>query len=381
MAGEYLLALIALSLLVVLIFVIFWTKNRTTPQAIAQQIFMEGLMALASGDEKLAYQKFRSVVQQDTENVEAYLKLGDLMRKKGKPEKALQIHRELAIRPSLSEAKRLQVEKSLAEDYLATGQFEKAAQILEELWKKEKDSIELGEKLLSAYEKLAGWDKAVAGAERLSRLKGEKGSPKAALYKVMQGRTQADKEDYHQARIAYKEALNYDEKCVPAYLYLGEAYLAERRLEEAVEYWKKSLEVVPAAGYLIYPRLEKALFDLGKFGEIFKIYLEVLEENPREIRTMYALAGIYQKKGNANLAIEALKGILEIQPDYYPALGNLILLYSQNGLTQDARLLLEQYQARLAGLDDKLACQSCGQAYSTPPWRCPACGRINVYQW
>src|SRR5574341_295722 len=344
MAGEYLLALIALSLLVVLIFVIFWTKNRTTPQEIAQQIFMEGLMALASGDEKLAYQKFRSVVQQDTENVEAYLKLGDLMRKKGKPEKALQIHRELALRPSLSEVKRLQIEKSLAEDYLATGQFEKAAEILEELWRKEKDSQDLGVRLLSAYEKLAAWDKAVAGAEHLSRLKGEKGSPQAALYKVMQGRTAADKEDYHQARIAYKEALNYDEKCVPAYLYLGEAYLADRRAEEAVEYWKKALEVVPPAGYLLYPRLEKALFDLGKFGEIFKIYLKVLEENPREIRTMYALAGIYQKKGNASLAIETLKGILEIQPDYYPALGNLILLYSQNGMAQEARLLLEQYQ-------------------------------------
>jgi len=381
MSGEYFLALIALSLLVVLILVIFWTKNRTTPQEIAQQIFMEGLMALASGDEKLAYQKFRSVVQQDTENVEAYLKLGDLMRKKGKPEKALQIHRELTIRPSLSEVKRMQVEKSLAEDYLATGQFEKAAQTLEELWKKDKDSIELGEKLLSVYEKLAAWDKAVAVAERLSRLKGEKDSAQAALYKVMQGRVEADREDYHQARLAFKEALNYDEKCVPAYLYLGEAYVAEKRLEEGVEYWKKALEVAPVAGYLIYPRLEKALFDLGKFGEIFKIYLEVLERNPQEIRTMYALAGIYQKKGNTKLAIETLKGILEIKPDFYPALGNLIVLYSQNGMTQEARLLLEQYQARLACPDDKLACQNCGQTYSTPPWRCPSCGRINVVQW
>src|SRR4030067_1384707 len=133
MPGEYFLALIALSLLMVLIFVIFWTKNRATPKEIAQEIFVEGLMALASGNHKLAYQKFRSVVQQDTENVDAYLMLGDLLRKKGKPEKALQIHRELLIRPTLSEAKKAQVEKSLAEDFLATGQHERAPEGLKEL--------------------------------------------------------------------------------------------------------------------------------------------------------------------------------------------------------------------------------------------------------
>src|SRR4030065_2309470 len=112
MFAEYVLALIALTLLVILIIVILWAKSKTTPQKISQEIFIEGLLALASGDEKLAYQKFRSVVVQDTENVEAYLLLGDLLRKKGKPEKALQIHKELGMRPSLSEGKGAEIEKS-----------------------------------------------------------------------------------------------------------------------------------------------------------------------------------------------------------------------------------------------------------------------------
>jgi lipopolysaccharide biosynthesis regulator YciM len=381
MAGEYFLALIALSLLLVLILVIFWTKSKTSPQEIAQEIFIEGLMALASGDEKLAYQKFHSVVQQDTENVDAYLKLGDLLRKRGRPEKALRIHRELLIRPSLSESKRLQVEKSLADDYVTAGQFEKAAEVWEALWKKERESAETGEKLISAYERLGKWESAVEVDEKLTRLKGALNSPRSALYMVMQGRQEAEKENYHQARVALKEALRYDEKCVPAYLYLGEAYVADGRLDEAVEYWKKSLELVPSAGHLIYPRLEKALFDLGKYGEIIKIYLDILEKNPQEIHTLHALAGIYQKKGNSNLAIETLKEILEIKPDYYPALGSLILLFSQNGRSQEAKALVEEYQGRISSPEDKLSCHNCGQTFSSPPWRCPSCGRINVYLW
>jgi len=381
MFTEYVLALIALTLLVILIIVIFWSKSKTTPQKIAQEIFIEGLLALASGDEKLAYQKFRSVVGQDTENVEAYLLLGDLLRKKGKPEKALQIHKELAIRPSLSEGKRAEIEKSLADDYLATQQFDKAVEILEELWKKNRQASSIGEKLLAAYEKIENWEKAVEIEEKLSKSKGEKTSPRAALYKVLQGKAEADKEDYHRARLAYKEALNYDEKCVPAYLYLGEAYVADGRLDEGLEYWRKLLEIVPPAGYLVYPRLEKVLYDLGRFGEIMEVYQEVLEKNPQEIRAMLALANIYQKKGNTNLAVEILRGILEIQPDFFPALGSLILLYSQNGMLQEAKALVEKQQSRLPGLETKLACQNCGAVSSAPPWRCSSCGRVNVYQW
>ncbi len=381
MGGDYFLALIALSLLLVLILVIFWTKSKATPKEIAQEIFIEGLMALASGEEKLAYQKFRSVVQQDTENVDAYLKLGDLLRKRGKPEKALQIHRELLVRPSLSDSKRTQVEKSLADDYLATGQLERAAEALEALWKKERESPEIGEKLLSVYERLAQWENAVEVDEKLTRLKRAASSPRSALYKVMQGKEETEKENYHSARVAFKEALRYDEKCVPAYLYLGEAYVADGRLDEAVEYWKKSLELVPSAGYLTYPLLEKALFDLGKYGEIIKIYLDILEKNPQEIHTLQALAGIYQKKGNSNLAIETLREILEIKPDHYPALGNLILLYSQNGRAQEAKTLVEECQGKISSMENELFCQNCGQTFPSPPWRCPSCKRVNVYQW
>lgn len=381
MGTEYVLTVIALTLLVILIIVIFWSKSRTTPQKIADQIFVEGLSALASGDEKLAYQKFRSAVQQDTENVEAYLKLGDLLRKKGKPEKALQIHKELAIRPGLSEARRIQVEKSLGDDYLAAQQFDKAVETLEDLWKKEKHSPEIGEKLVIAYEKMGNWERAGQVEDKLMKIKGEQYSARAAMYKVLMGKEEADRKDYHKARLAYKDALNYDQKCLPAYLYLGEAYVAEDRLDEAVEYWKKSLEEVPGSGYMIYPRLEKVLYDLGRFGEIARVYLEVLEKNPQEIRTMYALANFYEKKGNSNLAMDVLLGILEIQPDYYPGLGSLILLYSQNGMNQEARALLEKFQRNLPAGDSKLSCRSCGYSSSIPPWRCPSCGRVNVYQW
>ncbi|MCI0532162.1 MAG: tetratricopeptide repeat protein [candidate division Zixibacteria bacterium] len=381
MSAEYLLAVIALTLLVILILAFFWSRTKSAPRQIAHQIYVEGLLALASGDEQLAYQKFRSVVSQDTENVDAYLKLGDILRKRGKPEKALQVHRELNIRPTLTHQQRVDINKSLADDYLACTQYERAVEILEELWKEDKDSIEVAEKLLAAYEKTDQWEKALEVQNRVSKIKSLRNSSRAALYKVMQGRSLANQGEHHKARLAYKEALNLDDKCVPAYLYLGDAYMADDREDDAVEYWNKLLEQVPEAGFLVYPRLEKVLYDLGRFGEIINIYQSVLEKDPGELRTMYALAKIYEKKGNTNLAIDAFRGILEQKPDFYAAAGNLIALYCQNGMNQDARLLLEKLHHSLPSLNSELVCKNCGAISTEPPWRCPTCGRINVYQW
>jgi lipopolysaccharide biosynthesis regulator YciM len=125
----------------------------------------------------------------------------------------------------------------------------------------------VAEKLLGAYEKTDQWEKALEVQNRVSKIKSLRNSSRAALYKVMQGRSLANQGEHHKARLAYKEALNLDDKCVPAYLYLGDAYMADDREDDAVEYWNKLLEQVPEAGFLVYPRLEKVLYDLGSWED------------------------------------------------------------------------------------------------------------------
>ena len=57
--------------------------------------YMEALKDLIRGDEESAFRHLKRVVKEDTANIDAYLKLGDIFRRKGEVVRALQIHRQL----------------------------------------------------------------------------------------------------------------------------------------------------------------------------------------------------------------------------------------------------------------------------------------------
>ncbi len=61
-------------------------------------LYTEALEALLQGDSDSAFEKLRELIREDTENVRAYLKLGDIFRQRGQAEQAIKIHRSLTFR-------------------------------------------------------------------------------------------------------------------------------------------------------------------------------------------------------------------------------------------------------------------------------------------
>ncbi len=377
--ANQVLSLIAATLFLLLIIVFFWSRAERFKKKSSPQKYIEALRALIAGEENLAFTKLREVVLEDTDNVDAYLKLGDLFRKRNRADKALEVHRQLSLRPNLDGPTKFEVQRSLALDYLSLGRKDQGMDLLEELLKEDKESSELAERLLQEYEKSQDWEKAFEIKKQISKIKGEKEDAVLAIYKVWEGNQKAEAGEYHQARLAYKEALHYDETCVPAYIFLGDAYYHDRRLEEAVECWKKLIQVKPEAGYLVFERLEKTMFEIGKYQEMAEIYQGILKENPKDIKTLYALANIYEKKGNIRAAIETLTDLLEIDSDYYPAMKNLMKLYKQNGLADKAFKVTYQLLDSLPNKFETYTCSSCNFSTTEPSWVCPHCRKINSF--
>ncbi|OGC79895.1 MAG: hypothetical protein A2145_02435 [candidate division Zixibacteria bacterium RBG_16_40_9] len=377
--ANQILSLIAATLFLLLIILFFWSRAQRFKKKTSPQKYIEALKALIAGEENLAFEKLREVVLEDTDNIDAYLKLGDLFRKRNRTDKALEVHRQLSFRPNLDAKTKFEVKKSLALDYLSLGKNDKGVAILEELLQEDKESSGLAETLLEEYEKNQDWEKAFEIRKQVSRHKGEKEDAILAIYKVWEGNQKAELGEYHQARLAYKEALHYDETCVPAYIYLGDAYYQDRRLEEAVEFWKKLIEIKPEAGYLVFERLEKTMFEIGKYQEMAEIYHGILKENPKDVKTLYALANIYEKKGNVKAAIETLTDLLEIDSDYYPAMKNLMKLYKQNGLADKAFRVTYQLLDCLPNRFETYTCNNCSFSATEPVWLCPQCRKINSF--
>ena len=64
-----------------------------------KDLYAEGLDLLITGRRKSAYKNFQDIIQKDSDNIKAYLRLGQVLREGGNPSQALKIHRGLLHYP------------------------------------------------------------------------------------------------------------------------------------------------------------------------------------------------------------------------------------------------------------------------------------------
>jgi len=374
--GQILSILIAI-IIVFTITAFYWSRAKKEKEKISPKLYIDAMKSLLAGEEKVAFQKFKEVARRDPDNLDAFLKLGDLFRKNKKYDKAMQIHKELLIRPSILPEDKNEILKSLSQDYSDSGNNNKAIAVLQELYQENEKDRWVALRLLTEYETTARWEEAFDLRKRINDSKEGETNRILALYKIFWGKARADIGELHKARVAYKEALNYDESCIPAYIYLGDAYYEDGRLKDAVEYWKKLVETIPEAGYLVFDRLEKSLFELGGYGDITEIYENLLSRNPKNVTALFYLARINEKKGYLETAVDQYRQILDTDPDYSAARLSLATLHLASGHQEEAMDLLENLMQSFPPAQKEFTCQRCGHKSTEPLWKCPSCQEWN----
>lgn len=360
-------------LCVALLFIVFlaWTllqKKRPRKEKIP---YVEALNALVEDDKRTALQKLREAVRIDSQNIDAYLKLGRLLRDEGDAERALKIHKSLTVRP-LSQAQHLEVLKALALDYVAARKYSQAKEHLEEILSRDKKEIWALETLSRMSEETGQWETAFETRKRILRVQGQEDKHLLALYKVYAGLALDEQDEHHKARLKYKEALRIDENCTPAYLYLGDSYFSEKRLNDAVTYWKKLITVIPEHAYLCFDRLEKAHFELGDFSTMAQLYQTLVDKKPDDLLSLFALVNIKEKMGELDEAIKLCQQALERDPESSEARWCLVKYYHAKG--DDGRSI--EYALELeksARRKSIFHCNNCGYEAKEPLWRCPQC--------
>ena len=81
--------------------VFFYFGKKSTPQKTkSDDLYTKGLNCLLKGDDKRALELFRQVVKQNSNHINAYLQLGNILRKEN-AEQAAKIHQSLTVRFNL----------------------------------------------------------------------------------------------------------------------------------------------------------------------------------------------------------------------------------------------------------------------------------------
>ena len=181
------------------------------------------------------------------------------------------------------------------------------------------------------------------------------------------------------ARIRFREAIKLDKKCIPAYLYWGDSYRREGRNEDACNVWKTFTEKNPAWAHLAFDRLKEVLFDLGQYGEMEEIYRQVIGRNAKDATVYIDLAGMYEKQGRMDEAIDTCRQAIAAHPDSLKGRYLMARLLHKQGESAEA------LQQTLAILDKEAAksmhytCSNCGHESEELIWRCPRCRQWNTF--
>jgi tetratricopeptide (TPR) repeat protein len=188
----------------------------------------------------------------------------------------------------------------LASQLADTGQADTAIEQVKALLKGNADDREVYIALSQMYTRLKRWneaEQAINKAEQLST------KPEDKMYAVfVKGSVYEREKKYEQAEEAFKHVLSSDPQNAVALNYLG-YMLADRgvRLDEALNYVKKAIDLDPANGAYL-DSLGWAYYKLGKYDLAEQNLSKAVQRTPNDPTVQDHLGDVYQKVGRLKQA-------------------------------------------------------------------------------
>ena len=369
------IVVLACAVLLLSVIVLLLRKKRRRAR---RSRYIEALYALIGGRKNDAYNLLASAVRNGEDDVDAYIQLGDLMRERGQAEKALQLHRGLTVRPGLTFDDEKAIQLSIAEDLGALGKTERAIAALETVRKKRRDADVLAA-IHRLYHIRGDFDSAYGALRELSRIDDSVTPGMIASYLTSVACDLIESGDSARGGKYLDKARKEDKSCTGALYFSAGLAMDNEDLDRAVRWWEDLLSI--DMGYFpeVAARLEKALFESGRFDELEGILSRLLSEYPSDSLLLSSLAGFYAKKGEISRGID----LLENERGRIAGNNNLTVslasLYIKNGRIDEALTVLEEND-RITPATGSWKCGSCGKTYGTSLGFCRTCCSFDSIQ-
>ena len=306
---------IILSILVIAIgtSLFFYYKKKPLIKNNSNKLYTEALNMLVRGDSQNAIRLLRDVVKQDTNHLDAYLQLGDILRDEGNSQNAIKIHQSLTVRPGLDDKLQIQIHQSLAKDYLSLNEISLAKKEAEMILNIDKKEFWATEFLLDLAEKSHDWAQAAHLIKTLDSNNSD--ITRLARFKVYEGMGKFENDDRKAAEQCFNKAIEIAPNFGLPHLYLGNLFSENRNLVKALEHWEQYALLDLKNGSSIYSKIESALFDLGRFSEVEKFYQRALKNNPRNLDALAKIANVLEEKGERQKALDLVEDALSQYED------------------------------------------------------------------
>jgi tetratricopeptide (TPR) repeat protein len=332
------------------------TKAKAAVTADPQSVmghYLLGTIYANRSDPEGAGQEFREVLKLNPRAVPAQLQLAQLEMRRGAGGSSVQLAEQAVSNQPQNPIARLVLVKSLT----AKGDLPRATQELDKLLKDypnaspvhtqagvlamlRKDSAGARKEFEKAYvldnksiEALAGLCAIDVGSgkipDALKRIDDQRQkTPKNAMLEVLAARTHIAAQDAGNAEAALRRAIEYDSGNLTAYVMLGQVYLSQKKMDQAVGEFESVTKVQPK-NVAAHTMIGMILQTQGKNAEAQKKYEQIMTIDSRSPVAANNLAWIYAEAGtNLDQALQlaqTAQAALPEQPEVNDTLGFVYL--------------------------------------------------------
>lgn len=353
------------------------TRVKASKSDLFQDYFV-GLNYLLNDEPDEAIDTFIKALEINSETIETHLALGALLRRRGKVDKAINVHQALLARPNLERGFSNSVRLQLALNYIAAGLLDRAERLLQEVLD---DGAEAKwdalRQLITIYQTEKEWESAIACSSALLKSARYRKDPAllggAAHYCCEIAEQYLHNNQYAQARAEIKRAFTFERKSIRAMLLLADIEQREGNSKAAI----KELLRVRAAKPEFISQLLKPLAtcheSLGSRDDFEKLLKTMVLEDSNTQAALMLVRMTSARSGNAE-AIALLREHLE----HWPSQGALIELLGlqldgvDENVASSLEALLNLVKEQAQG-SSEYRCHHCGFETKSFFWMCASC--------
>ncbi len=344
--------------------------------------YLLGLDFLVSNQVDLAIDELSKAAALYGDALEVHVMLGNLYREKGQVGRAIGIHQALLQRPKLRKLEQAHVLLCLGLDFKRGGFVDRALEAFTEVLRLDPKNPHALANLEKLHADQHQWLEAynIRRSLATSAIPAEKGRHEAILaFLENELGLKALRESNHAAASArFQAAIDLDSRVVPAYLNLGDVYLAQNKVADAISLWERAVDVVPERAYLAFDRLESAYARLNGSARFAQLCRRLIEANPQDWRARLAFSRHLAVRADSEAALALLFDALTHNPH---ALSLHQAIWQVLSELDFARPRVERYMEltrHAVFYRDPHVCLRCRYRTDELLWQCPHCHEWNT---
>jgi len=366
------IAILAVLVAVVLLLP-FWGRRRRvlTSMLTRYQTIAE---ALLDGDLARAREALKAIIREDTDDVGAYLRLARVFRKEGELERAVALRRSLIARDLKDKSVRREVLEGLITDLILLRRFMEARAVAETLKSLDRRNPLIARAEFYASLEQEDWGAALKALRPMKRAGADAGEPEPFQLRTYVAERKSAAGQVREARKLLEEALKANPRFAPALLLLGGLWSREGDHEKAAQVWTRLLRERPETAPHVVGKLEKAYFEMGRFGDLARLYEDLVAEEGGTVPVLrLAWARMALRKGDVAEGLRLIEELPEQPSGEARELCWRLYFLLESGQVDAARGLLKDVVETVLNRPPDPPCIHCGRPVEPHLVRCPHC--------